>query len=234
MRQAAQTADAAEFADDALALGLFLTDEGNAEQGNVAALHGLDREQRMVDGAKRGACAQYKRQFPARKDVDEKRVVVDGHHQPAGAFAHHRSLAGRRGKKRVVVDRDAVKPRGVMRRDGCIENIPLRQYPLGSKTTQIHHAKRVCAVFMACLHRLPVIGAQRIRESRTKNRFADIGVGAADDKARAHAFSACASSLSAASMDSTSAPVTFSVSEMRSRAVPAGTVGGRMPRLLFL
>src|SRR3546814_4472968 len=77
-----------------------------------------------------------------------------------------------------------------------------------------------------CRNGLPGSAVEQPDEPGGEHALADIGVGAGDDEALRHA----SASASAASSRSIAASSTLSVMLILSRAVPAGTVGGRMPR----
>ena len=71
---------------------------------------------------------------------------------------------------------------------------------------------------------------ERLHQRRRYHRFADPGVGPRDNQCAAHGrrSSTCARSVN---ISVTTDFEVLSVMETRSREVPAGTVGGRMPRM---
>jgi len=63
-RQPAQMPGLTHLADNPLGLGIFVADKRYTQQRNIARAQSLDRQQTMIDGAQRGACAQHDRRTP--------------------------------------------------------------------------------------------------------------------------------------------------------------------------
>ena len=79
----------------------------------------------------------------------------------------------------------------------CPKPVGLEQNARGLEAAQPPHGLRVGFAFEAGLHRFPVIPVERLCQRCCKDGLADVGVGAGNDDACAHAaISACAAARS--------------------------------------
>ena len=95
MRQSPENGNLAERPDDALVLGMRLSHERDAEQGDRPAAQCLDRQERVIDGAEARARAQDHRRAPGGDDLDQQRLPSKGHHEAARPLDDERPLRGR-------------------------------------------------------------------------------------------------------------------------------------------
>ena len=93
------------------------------------------------------------------------------------------------------------------------------------------HGFAVRLALKARLDRLPIVRAKRAGERRAEHGLANPRVRAGDDEAHGYCPSRSSSKRSASIISPAMAEDIFNVSAIRSRAVPSGTVGGRMARM---
>ena len=118
-----------------------------------------------------------------------------------------------------------------VRRCGRAQAVSLEQNARGLEAAQPPDGLRVGFAFEAGLHRLPVIPVERLYQRGGKDGLADVRIGSCNDDACAHAaISACAAARSEMSREIIVSSV-LSVTVRRRRAVPSGTVGGRIARM---
>ena len=229
VRQAAEHGHAPKGPDDALVVGVRISDERDAEQRDRPAAQCLDRQERVIDGAEPRACAQHHRGAPAGEDIDQERTPRERHQQSARALDHEEAVRGGQGK-RVRVDFDAVDLGGEVRRGGRPQPPSLRQHAVGGEPARrrtscasVSSARPACTGFQYAASRKRVSPAQKtvlpMSVSVPVTTMAELM-----PRARPR------SSASAANSAPTACSSTLSVIEMRRRAVPSGTVGGRTAR----
>ncbi|MNT57785.1 hypothetical protein D3C72_1951850 [compost metagenome] len=131
----------------------------------------------MVDGAKRGPCAQHKRNLPAGENIGEQQCVCQRYQKPARPLDDKRSIRLRRHQKRGI-DRYILKVGRQMWRGRHFQAIGLRHDTGLRHATQSFHRLTVCFFLQPGLHGLPVICLQGVGQRRGKNRLADARVGA--------------------------------------------------------
>src|SRR5579862_4877971 len=129
-----------------------------------------------------------------------------------------------------------------MRRNRWIEAVTFRREPRFGGISPDSHRFAVRALKDACLHRFPIHTIECGDQQRGENRFAHSRVRAGYEETlrrpnhwgREIAWE-CASSLRIWTSASTRLAIkgceSFAVSDMRRRAVPGGTVGGRIGRI---
>ena len=164
-------------------------------------------------------------------DVDQQRLPSQRHHEAAGALDRPAAAPRAVMPGRVGIDLDTVDLGGEVRRSGGVQRArppAARGRPRNSPrrrtvSESVSPSRPACTGFQ-------YIAVEQSREPRAEHRLADVGVRARDHDGRAHAASRPRSAASPANRASTSCSSTLSVSEMRRRAVPSGTVGGRTAR----
>src|SRR5258706_7822707 len=228
MRKAAEMRHAADVDNDALGCGILDRGEHDTEQRYSAGAQGLDRQQAMVDRTKRGAGAKHYRRAPPRDDIDIEDFACQRHQQPARRLDDQRPDRIRQNQCRGI-DGNAIEFGGKVRRCRRLQPIGLGQNALGGEAGQPKNRFAVGLLLEAGLNRLPIEPVQSTRERGCENSFADAGVSAGYNYGRDHAVLRM-SSARASNKSATTASLTFNVSAMRRRAVPSGTVGGRIAR----
>ena len=158
---------------------------------------------------------------------------------PAPSTIHVRSCRRRRKFKRIQSDSNSRFARRQVRRNRRIEAVTFRQQPFLRNFGPRAHRFAVRAFDGARLHRLPIDSIQRGDQQRGKNGLADVRVRAGDEiirssgrrkRTRAAEVSLAGFEPSRATRSASIALESFAVSDKRSRAVPGGTVGGRIAR----
>ncbi len=127
--------------------------------------------------------------------------------------------------------RSALPRRGDVRRCGQLEPVRLGEDAVCAQPRKAAHGFAVRLALKARLHRLPIARAERARERRAEHGLANSCVRAGDDKAHGYCPSRSSSKRSASIISPAMAADTFNVSAILNRAVPSGTVGGRMARI---
>src|SRR5262249_6823019 len=153
--------DPTDFADGAFALGPTLADEGDTENLDVAPVQGFDRQQRMIDSAKRRSRAQHDRSPPLREHVDIEAGTVQRYHQPTGAFDPEPPAICFRQTKRIRFDANAVDRSRLMRRDRRLKAVTLGQDTIVGEAAQACDDFRIRLAFETGLDRLPVTGVEQ-------------------------------------------------------------------------
>src|SRR5579864_7541798 len=118
-----------------------------------------------------------------------------------------------------------------MRRHRSLETPGLAQDAGGRDPAKSRDRLAIALSFEAGLDGFPIASAKRIGERSVEHRLPDARVGAGDDEADAHGVSCASASANRSSMPATVGGSTLRVRAMRKRAVPVGTVGGRIARI---
>ena len=195
-----------------------------------ASAQGFEREQAVIDRAEARARDEYDRQAPAFEHVDGQRAVAERRHHAAGRLYDERTVAWRR-IQRGGVDFDALVARGKMRRGRSTQPPGFWENTVGRRARKPRDDLRVRLAIEARLHRLPVIGVERADERGGDDGLADAVSVPTITKRRFMVRASRALAPRCAIMRATSSSLACSVSAMRKRAEPSGTVGGRMARM---
>ena len=215
----------------------------HARDAQAARNCGLDREARVVDRAERRARDDPERQREALREVGHRELFGRGHQQASRAL-HHEERAARAqarvgGVDRAEVHAAALGARGGERRGRQRETHRAHVVERVSFAGRAPQRDRVGGTARADAgldrlhrrHRDPAC-AQRTHERAGDHGLADARVGAGHEHAALHRLLSGAratSSATASASASISSSPCVAIGVRRSRAVPSGTDGWRIP-----
>src|SRR5260370_19657466 len=192
-------------------------------------------EQSVIDRAQGGSRGNQNVKSDVPRQIEHQLRFIDGNENASGAFGDDglRDI-GRRANPREI-DPDAAGFRRQMRRDGRIEAISLWNGLRLQNLRELHHRMTVSAVTSPGLNRLPVDGVEGGDKKRGEQSLSYVRIRAGDKQGLFHGRKACIGKWSCSRMEvrastkrARRAAGSFAFSERRDRAVPGGTLGGRM------